>query len=65
MVRGAIAGWYPYPFLDPSDGGYGTVALYVVAILVFGLVVVAVLRFAGNALQERRLIPAATGTSAG
>ncbi len=65
MVRGAIAGWYPYPFLDPADGGYGTVALYVVAILVFGLVVVAVLRFAGNALQERRLIPAATGTSAG
>jgi hypothetical protein len=65
MVRGAIADWYPYPFLDPSDGGYGTVALYVVAILVFGLVVVAVLRFAGNALQGRRLIPAATGTSAG
>jgi len=65
MVRGAIAGWYPYPFLDPSDGGYGTVARYVLAILVFGLVVVAVLRFAGNALQARRLIPVATGRSAG
>ena len=52
MVRGAIAGWYPYPFLDPANGGYGTVALYVVAILVFGLVVVAALRFVGNALQD-------------
>ena len=65
MVRGAIAGWYPYPFLDPANGGYGTVALYVVAILAFGLVVVAALRFAGNALAYRRVIPAAAGTSAG
>ena len=36
LVRGPIAGWYPYPFLDPANGGYGTVALYVVAILAFG-----------------------------
>ena len=65
MVRGALASWYPYPFLDPANGGYGTVALYVVAILAFGLVVMAALRIVGNALQARRLIPAATGTSAG
>ncbi|GAA1146346.1 MULTISPECIES: Pr6Pr family membrane protein [Microbacterium] len=28
--------WYPYPFLDPHlhDGGYGTVALYIVGIAV-------------------------------
>lgn len=37
LIRGPIAGWYPYPFLDPANGGYGTVGLYVVAILVFGL----------------------------
>lgn len=22
IVRGAIDGWYPYPFLDPANGGY-------------------------------------------
>jgi hypothetical protein len=65
MIRGPIAGWYPYPFLDPANGGYGSVALYVVGIFLFGLVVVAVLRLLGNALQARRLVPLATGTPAG
>ena len=23
LVRGALDGWYPYPFLDPANGGYG------------------------------------------
>ena len=32
LVRGAIVGWYPYPFLDPAHGGYGRVALVSVAI---------------------------------
>jgi hypothetical protein len=32
MVRGALDGWYPYPFLDPANGGYGPVALTIVAI---------------------------------
>lgn len=33
MVRGAAAGWYPYPFLNPAKvGGYGGVALYAVGI---------------------------------
>ena len=36
LIRGPIAGWYPYPFLDPANGGYASVALYVVAILAFG-----------------------------
>ena len=22
LVRGAITGWYPYPFLDPREHGY-------------------------------------------
>ena len=68
MVRGPVAGWYPYPFLDPANGGYGTVALYVVGIFAFGLVVATVLRLVGNALRTRRLVPAAavaTGTPAG
>jgi hypothetical protein len=41
MIRGPITGWYPYPFLDPADGGYGPVAVTVVAILVAGAVLCA------------------------
>ena len=32
LIRGAADGWYPYPFLDPTDGGYGMVAVVVVGI---------------------------------
>jgi len=36
VVRGAIdpTKWYPYPFLDPARGGYGQVAVTIVAIVV-------------------------------
>ncbi len=27
LIRGAIDGWYPYPFLDPANGGYGSVGV--------------------------------------
>ncbi|WP_404288762.1 Pr6Pr family membrane protein [Glutamicibacter arilaitensis] len=33
LVRGAVDGWVPYPFLDP-DQGYGVISLYVVSIAV-------------------------------
>ena len=65
MVRGLLAGWYPYPFLDPGNGGYGSVALYVVVIFAFGLLVIAALRLVGNALRDRRLVPLLRGTPAG
>lgn len=65
MIRGAISGWYPYPFLDPANGGYGSVALYIVGIFGFGLVVIAILRAVGNALRGRRLVPLATGMPGG
>ncbi|MFF2389296.1 Pr6Pr family membrane protein [Agromyces sp. NPDC058104] len=42
MIRGAIVGWYPYPFLDPevSPGvGYDGVTVYVIAIAAFILLV--------------------------
>lgn len=33
MLRGAVTGWYPYPFLDPAQpGGYGAVVIYIIAI---------------------------------
>jgi hypothetical protein len=49
MLRGPAAGWYPYPFLDPAGGGYGTVAVYIVGIFVFGVIVCA----AVSALSRR------------
>jgi len=33
MIRGSLVGLYPYPILDPANGGYATVALYCVGIL--------------------------------
>ena len=55
--RGAADGWYPYPFLDPANGGYAAVVIAVAGItigfvlLAFGTVAI------GNA--RRRAIPAA------
>jgi hypothetical protein len=49
VIRGAIVGWYPYPFLDPANGGYGSVALYSLAILVVMFAVCAVVVAIGNA----------------
>ena len=42
LIRGAIVGWYPYPFLDPAiepGVGYGGVLVYVIAIAAFILLV--------------------------
>jgi hypothetical protein len=48
LVRGALDGWYPYPFLDPANGGYGQVATTAVAITIGFLVVSAVTLAFGN-----------------
>jgi len=47
LIRGPLARWYPYPFLDPARvGGYGVVALYCLGIaagaLLFAWIVVAI-----------------------
>lgn len=48
MVRGGVSGDYPYPFLDPAENGPALVAAFsaafVIAALVFGLLVVALAR---------------------
>src|SRR5206468_2607658 len=56
LVRGAIVGKYPYPFLDPANGGYGMVAVYVVAILVFGTLLCAACAWVGTQLGGRRAL---------
>jgi hypothetical protein len=53
LVRGALDGWYPYPFLDPGNGGYGTVAIYAAGILLLFLGVVWLVATTGTALRER------------
>ncbi len=65
MVRGplvddAVSGlpyWYPYPFLNPANGGYGSVVLYVLLIAVIiagvGALVIKVSR-----MRERWPLPA-------
>ena len=55
--RGAADGWYPYPFLDPANGGWAAVVIAVAGItigfvlLAFGTVAI------GNA--RRRAMPEA------
>ncbi len=64
MLRGPLVfsdvrqtyGWYPYPFIDPANGGYGSVAVFVVligaSIAGAGAAVIAVSR--GSAADEQR-----------
>ena len=55
LVRGAIDGWYPYPFLDPDLGGYRSVAYHVVAILAGFLVVAGAIVALGDVGRDRRI----------
>jgi hypothetical protein len=48
LARGAADGWYPYPFLDPKNGGYGQVAFVVIAITIGFLIVSAIILAVGN-----------------
>ena len=49
LIRGAIVNKYPYPFLDPANGGYASVTVYCIAILVAMLVVSALVVVLANA----------------
>jgi hypothetical protein len=49
LVRGALVGWYPYPFLDPTRGaGYGGVAVAAAGIAVGAVGFTAVLLWAAR-----------------
>ena len=39
VIRGALDGRYPYPFLDPANGGYGAVVTTTVGIVVGSFVI--------------------------
>ena len=53
MLFGAVDGWYPYPFLDPAEDGWGAVVVALAGITVFFL-----LLFGAVAYADRRLPPA-------
>lgn len=58
LIKGPIVGKYPYPFLNPANGGYGSIAAYCVAILAFMLAVGAAVVWMGN-LRSRAATVAA------
>ncbi len=53
LVRGAADGWYPYPFLDPANGGYGQVAVTAVAVTSGFFVISLAMIWVGNARGGR------------
>ena len=49
MIRGAVTGWYPYPFLDPGTmGGYLSVAAVVVGIVAGGVALIWLIAWMGR-----------------
>jgi len=53
LIKGPIVDKYPYPFLDPANGGYGTVAIYVVAILAVMALLCVVAVWIANSTNDR------------
>ena len=40
LLRGPIVNWYPYPFLNPANGGYGQILITSLIIMAGGLVMI-------------------------
>jgi hypothetical protein len=59
LIRGAIVDKYPYPFLDPANGGYGTVAIYCVMIFALAIAICAAVVAVGNWARVRHDVAAA------
>lgn len=54
LTRGALTGWYPYPFLNPENGGYGQVAFVASCITLAGILLCALFaKLSGNALPTK------------
>ncbi|MFE3104581.1 Pr6Pr family membrane protein [Nocardia tengchongensis] len=57
LVRGPFADWYPYPFIDPREQGYGalTIGLVVMAVVfaILGVIVAAVNGLVPRAVARR------------
>jgi cell division protein FtsW (lipid II flippase) len=53
LARGAVDHWYPYPFLDPANGGYRSVAYFVGMILAGFLVIGGAVNAVSDVLRNR------------
>jgi hypothetical protein len=51
LVRGAVTGWYPYPFLDVTDLGYAVALRNVAFVLLLALAIAALLRYLDGRLR--------------
>jgi hypothetical protein len=61
LIRGGIVGWYPYPFLNPTNvGGYGGVTIYAAGVTAVFVVGGALLFMIANRRRRRALSPTAT-----
>jgi hypothetical protein len=55
LIRGPLVGWYPYPFLDPANGGYGKVLITAVVIAIVGVVLIYVVStFSGDKKTSKK-----------
>lgn len=48
MIRGPLADWYPYPFLDPDTKSIGSIAVTLAGVVVAFVVIAFVLRLGGR-----------------
>jgi hypothetical protein len=62
MVRGPLAEWYPYPFLDPDEKSVGSIIVMCLAIMVAFIVIAAILRWWAGA-RRRSTVRTAPATA--
>lgn len=59
VVRGAIDGFYPYPFFNPAvSGGYGGVALWCLVLIVAFFILAVLIHWLGNLRHRATNAPA-------
>lgn len=56
LIRGAIVDWYPYPFLNATNIGYGKVFINVAAIIVLFFIAGLLLIFINNKFRSSKLL---------
>jgi hypothetical protein len=61
VIRGAFDGWYPYPLLNPANGGYVSVAIVSAAIFAGSLLIIWIVVTFGKMMRDRgRMVPSTT-----
>lgn len=53
LLRGPIANWYPYPFLDPANGGYTQVLITSLIITAGGLIMIYIVTRFGRVAKKK------------